>query len=231
MVSAIGHEIDVTIADFVADVRAPTPSAAAEIMVPDTDDLQDTVESTFRQLRNLMQYSLRQQHLQLRNTTLQLVSPKTHIQQNWQRLDDHRRRLGAGAQQILADKRRCVRDNHSRLRAVGPGQRLKLAQQQLHTLGRTLGLKLTQTLDQQQAKLASLARMLEGVSPLPTLARGYAIVSDTTGRVIENTKDVAVGDQVTAQLAKGAITASVTHIAPDASLQPINSDSDHDTNR
>lgn len=231
VVSAIGHEIDVTIADFVADVRAPTPSAAAEIMVPDTDDLQDTVESTFRQLRNLMQYSLRQQHLQLRNTTLQLVSPKTHIQQNWQRLDDHRRRLGAGAQQILADKRRCVSDNHSRLRAVGPGQRLKLAQQQLHTLGRTLGLKLTQTLDQQQAKLANLARMLEGVSPLPTLARGYAIVSDTTGRVIENTKDVAVGDQVTAQLAKGAITASVTHIAPDASLETINSDSDHDTNR
>ena len=114
---------------------------------------------------------------------------------------------------------------------MGPGQRLKLAQQQLHTLGRTLGLQWTQTLDQQQAKLANLARMLEGVSPLPTLARGYAIVSDTTGRVIENTKDVAVGDQVTAQLAKGAITASVTHIAPDASLQTINSDSDHDTNR
>ncbi|MEC7974762.1 MAG: exodeoxyribonuclease VII large subunit, partial [Pseudomonadota bacterium] len=120
---------------------------------------------------------------------------------------------------------------HSRLRAVGPGQSLKLAQQQLQALGRTLGLRWTQTLDQKQAKLANLARMLEGVSPLPTLARGYAIISNTTGRVIENTKGVAVGDQVTAQLAKGAITASVTHIAPDASLQPINSDSDHDTNR
>ena len=119
MVSAIGHEIDVTIADFVADVRAPTPSAAAEIMVPDANDLQDSVESTFRQLRNSMQYYLRQQHLQLRNTTLQLVSPKTHIQQNWQRLDDHRRRLGAGAQQLLADKRRRVSDNHS-LARCGP---------------------------------------------------------------------------------------------------------------
>lgn len=231
VVSAIGHEIDVTITDFVADVRAPTPSAAAEIMVPDANDLQDSVESTYRQLRNLMQYYLRQQHLQLRNTTLQLVSPKTHIQQNWQRLDEHRRRLGAAAQQLLADKRRRVSNNHTRLRAVGPGQRLKLAQQQLHRLQHALGLRWAQTLDQQRAKLANLARMLEGVSPLPTLARGYAIVSNANGEVIESADNVAVGDEVTAQLAKGAITANVTRIAPDDSLQPPNPDSDHDTNR
>ena len=114
---------------------------------------------------------------------------------------------------------------------MGPGQRLKLAQQQLHRLQHALGLRWAQTLDQQRAKLANLARMLEGVSPLPTLARGYAIVSNANGEVIESADNVAVGDEVTAQLAKGAITANVTRIAPDDSLQPPNPDSDHDTNR
>lgn len=227
VVAAIGHEIDVTIADFVADVRAPTPSAAAEIMVPNTQDMLDTLAATFRQLRSRMQYTLQQRNFQLRNTALQLVSPKTHIQQNWQRLDEQRRRLGAAMQLRLLDDSRHIVKTRARLSALGPSQRLQLARQGVGTLHQKLHARWQQSMQLHHNKLASLARMLESVSPLPTLSRGYAIVRDPSGKVLDNTKSAQLGDQITAQLATGAITANITHINPDASLQPLTKEPDH----
>jgi exodeoxyribonuclease VII large subunit len=229
VVAAIGHEIDVTIADFVADVRAPTPSAAAEIMVPNANDLLENVTATFRQLRNLMHYNLRQQNLQLRNTALQLVSPKTHIQQNWQRLDDNRRRLSTTAEQTLLKNSNRITNAHIRLQALGPSRRLALAQQQLNGLQQKLRARWQQNLEQHQSTLANLARMLEGVSPLPTLARGYAIVRTAKGEVVESTDALNVGDEVTAQLAKGAITANVINIGSATTVQSVDSGDDDES--
>jgi exodeoxyribonuclease VII large subunit len=229
VVAAIGHEIDVTIADFVADVRAPTPSAAAEIMVPNANDLLENVTATFRQLRNLMHYNLRQQNLQLRNTALQLVSPKTHIQQNWQRLDDNRRRLSTTAEQTLLKNSNRITNAHIRLQALGPSRRLALAQQQLNGLQQKLRARWQQNLEQHQSTLANLARMLEGVSPLPTLARGYAIVRTAKGEVVESTDALKVGDEVTAQLAKGAITANVINISSATTVQSVDSGDDDES--
>jgi exodeoxyribonuclease VII large subunit len=229
VVAAIGHEIDVTIADFVADVRAPTPSAAAEIMVPNANDLLENVTATFRQLRNLMHYNLRQQNLQLRNTALQLVSPKTHIQQNWQRLDDNRRRLSTTAEQTLVKNNNRIANAHIRLQALGPSQRLTLAQQQLNGLQQKLRARWQQNLEQHQSTLANLARMLEGVSPLPTLARGYAIVRTAKGEVVESTDALNVGDEVTAQLAKGSITANVINISSATTVQSVDSGDDDES--
>ena len=218
-VAAIGHEIDVTIADFVADLRAPTPSAAAELMVPDADDLVDGVAILYRQMRHLMHSQLRHQTLVLQNTSLQLVSPQTHIQQNWQRLDDTRRRLTAAANNSLYSHSAQLDRVKSRLQLLGPGARIQLAHQQLAALQQQLHTRWQQAYNQYQTRLANLVRMLEGVSPLPTLARGYAIVRSAEGRVIESTDALNPGDRIIAQLAKGAITATIEDIDANASLK------------
>ena len=224
VVSAIGHEIDVTIADFVADLRAPTPSAAAELMVPDANDLSDNVDALYRHLRNLTRNQLRHQSLLLHNTALQLVSPQTHIQQNWQRLDDLRRRATAATEGTVRALESQLGKTEGRLRLQGPTPRLQLARQQLAAAQQLLQNRCEQRLNQYQTSLANLVRMLEGVSPLPTLARGYAIVRSTEGRVIESTDALNAGDRVTAQFAKGTVTALVENIDPMASLQSGNLD-------
>ena len=222
VVSAIGHEIDVTIADFVADLRAPTPSAAAELMVPDANDLSDNVDALYRHLRNLTRNQLRHQNLLLHNTALQLISPKTHIQQNWQRLDDLRRRATAAAEGTVRTLESQLGKTKGRLHLQGPTPRLQLARQQLAAAQQLLQNRCQQRLNQYQTSLANLVRMLEGVSPLPTLARGYAIVRSTEGRVIESADALNAGDRVTAQFAKGTVTAVVENIDPMASLQSGN---------
>ena len=222
VVSAIGHEIDVTIADFVADLRAPTPSAAAELMVPDANDLSDNVDALYRHLRNLTRNQLRHQSLLLHNTALQLVSPQTHIQQNWQRLDDLRRRATAAAEGTVRTLESQLGKTEGRLHLQGPTPRLQLARQQLAAAQQLLQNRCQQRLNQYQTRLANLVRMLEGVSPLPTLARGYAIVRSTEGRVIESADALNAGDRVTAQFAKGTVTAVVENIDPMASLQSGN---------
>ena len=222
VVSAIGHEIDVTIADFVADLRAPTPSAAAELMVPDANDLSDNVDALYRHLRNLTRNQLRHQSLLLHNTALQLVSPQTHIQQNWQRLDDLRRRATAAAEGTMRTLESQLGKTEGRLHLQGPTPRLQLARQQLAAAQQLLQNRCQQRLNQYQTSLANLVRMLEGVSPLPTLARGYAIVRSTEGRVIESADALNAGDRVTAQFAKGTVTAVVENIDPMASLQSGN---------
>ena len=222
VVSAIGHEIDVTIADFVADLRAPTPSAAAELMVPDANDLSDNVSALYRHLRNLTRNQLRHQNLLLHNTALQLVSPQTHIQQNWQRLDDLRRRATAAADGTVRTLESQLGKTEGRLHLQGPTPRLQLARQQLAAAQQLLQNRCQQRLNQYQTSLANLVRMLEGVSPLPTLARGYAIVRSTEGRVIESADALNAGDRVTAQFAKGTVTAVVENIDPMASLQSGN---------
>ena len=224
VVSAIGHEIDVTIADFVADLRAPTPSAAAELMVPDANDLSDNVDALYRHLRNLTRNQLRHQSLLLHNTALQLVSPQTHIQQNWQRLDDLRRRATAAAEGTVRTLESQLGKTEGRLHLQGPTPRLQLARQQLAAAQQLLQNRCQQRLNQYQTSLANLVRMLEGVSPLPTLARGYAIVRSTEGRVIESADALNAGDRVTAQFAKGTVTALVENIDPMASLQSGNLD-------
>ena len=218
-VAAIGHEIDVTIADFVADLRAPTPSAAAELMVPDADDLVDGVAILYRQMRHLMHSQLRHQTLVLQNTSLQLVSPQTHIQQNWQRLDDTRRRLTAAANNSLYSHSAQLDRVKSQLQLLGLGARIQLAHKQLAALQQQLHTRWQQAYNQYQTRLANLVRMLEGVSPLPTLARGYAIVRSAEGRVIESTDALNPGDRISAQLAKGAITATIEDIDANASLK------------
>ena len=162
VVSAVGHETDFTLADFAADVRAPTPSVAAELLVPDGDELRRRVATLQARLH-------RQQRQQLR--------------QAMQRAD----RAGL------------------RLEAQRPRARLDLLCRRQADSLRRLGAAWQRRLEREQSRLRGLARSLETVSPLATVARGYALLQHEDGRLIRSTAQADVGDRVEARLADGTL--------------------------
>lgn len=222
-VSAIGHEIDITITDFVADLRAPTPSAAAELMVPAAQTLSSELAARQRQLAQALGARLRADELTLRNLQLQLVHPSTRIQQTWQRSDELSMRLQRAAQTMLSINRQKTIGLQKRLLGLRPEARLTAAKLDLLRLGNRLQQGLQRNLTSHAAALSNAARMLESVSPLPTLTRGYAIVRNNTdanglagatAQVISSVTQVSSGDSVRITVADGNLSATVSAVEP-----------------
>jgi len=211
MVSGIGHEIDFTIADFAADVRAATPSAAAEIVVPDAEEW----AASFRRLEDRLQRALlhgmraARERLQWIIGRAALVSPEARLAQQGQRLDELEQRLSRALRQILADRRSGLGESVSRLWQLSPVARLQgTAARHAALFARLRAAGLAQ-LNRARARLAPLIRTLDAVSPLATLDRGYAIVSREGGGILRDAADAAPGSLIEARLSKGRIRAKV----------------------
>jgi exodeoxyribonuclease VII large subunit len=209
VVSAVGHEVDFTIADFVADLRAPTPSAAAELITPDGDDWLDKFIGFEVLLEDAIADKL--QHLQQKISWLRsrLRHPKDKLEQQAQRLDNLELRLKNHLQRQLSKQLNRFEQLRLRLQAQHPKlllkqfkDRLKHAQHQLHELQHY-------QLERKQQHLAAAARLLNTLSPLNTLERGYSIITHENGSVITHSNALAVGDKITAKLAQGSISARV----------------------
>jgi exodeoxyribonuclease VII large subunit len=216
VVAGVGHEIDVTLADLAADVRAPTPSGAAELVVPD-------VAEWLRQLARLATRSgaavrrrLGREQRQLATVAarLQRADPGYRLRQSAQRLDELRARLrGSLGRRLKLDRLRWQGLAH-RLQRSSPAVRVVLAREQLQAGSQRALLALRAQLRTKSLELAGVAGKLHAVSPLKTLERGYAIVVAGDGTVVRDATRLAPGDAVTARLARGSITATVTGIAP-----------------
>ena len=192
VVSAVGHEIDFTIADFVADVRAPTPSGAAEIVVPDRDDWLRAINALAARVARQGQRAIedRAQALDWLSRRLLRGSPQQTLQRQHERLREIRRRLAAAMREDFLQQ-------SPRLSSLA--QRLRAAVQS--ALGR------------HRHRLELAMRSLHSVSPLATLDRGYAIVEEAaTGKVLLRGSDVSPGDDVRARLARGTLIATVKSI-------------------
>ncbi len=218
-VCAVGHEIDVSICDFVADVRAPTPSAAAELIVPDARHLMAQFGALQRDLINTWQRLHQLLQLTVRNLSLQVASPRTVLEQASQRLDDLSGRLQRRQQHRLEVLVLKLTALNRQLRAHGPTERLQATSDQLAQLKLRLRATATSGLERQQQRLETLSRMLHGVSPLPTLARGYALVTDAEGEVVSDTRELSTGDVIKTYFNEGAITSRVADVDPNASLE------------
>ena len=212
IVSAIGHEIDIAITDFVADLRAPTPSVAAELMVPDGQEMLQNIDGEFRHLNVLMASQLREHQLTLDKLNLRLVSPESYLQQAWMRLDDIASRLQRSAGQTLAGANNQLDNLGARLSNQSPSFALATAKEKLQRLKNGLDSGINRHLQSQTNSLAIMARMLDGMSPLHTLGRGYAFIRDNANALVTKTEYAKVGDSVTAQLQDGTIAATVTGI-------------------
>lgn len=211
IVSGVGHEIDFTIADFVADVRAPTPSAAAELVVPDRQTWLRGIQVMQQRLFNALRR--KQQALQesfiWATRRLQQLHPGIQVRQRAQRVDELEQRLLRAWQFDIEQRKRLLIIRHSTLQSHSPRLRLSQARNQLEHLQVQLRNLIQVQTQHWQNKLGSASRTLNALSPLATLGRGYAIVTDARGHVINNTSGVKSGDLIKARLATGQIIAIV----------------------
>ncbi|QBH04047.1 exodeoxyribonuclease VII large subunit [Xanthomonas oryzae] len=210
VVSAVGHETDVSLSDFVADVRAPTPSVAAELLVPDQRELVARVRRAQARMTQLQQHALgnamqRADRLALR---LRAHSPQARLQLLHRRQEEAGRQLGARMTQVLERLQARVQRGHAQVQSHNPQRHLAGLQQRLRALHPQAAMQ--RRLQHDQLQLRSIARSLEAVSPLATVARGYAIVTrPADGSVVRSAAEVAAGERLRAQLADGSIEVRV----------------------
>jgi exodeoxyribonuclease VII large subunit len=210
IISGIGHEIDFTIADFAADVRAPTPSAAAEIAVPDGDEWLASLRRLGHRLQRaiLRRVEARAERLRWLIGRAALVSPSARLAQQSQLLDDLEQRLSRALRQVLSERRSGLAERRSRLWQASPVVRLQATAARHATLAARLRAAGLAQLRNARERLAPLVRTLNAVSPLATLERGYAIVS-RGGAILRSPADAPPGSIIEARLAAGSIRAKV----------------------
>ena len=237
VISAVGHEIDTSISDFVADRRAPTPSAAAELASPDRDHLLKIIDNRHNALKRACRQKIQtaKQKLKHQQQRLQSVSPQRKLQLQQQSLDLTENRLLRSAEKILSRQLNRFAALENRLRHQSPENRIKNQSLAYRALKQRLMLQnplqmihqkqqwllqqsehrqnqLSAHLQQLRQQLANMARVLESVSPLATLSRGYAIVQDENDSVIRSVKQVEQGQQISARVEDGIIIGKVDSI-------------------
>jgi exodeoxyribonuclease VII large subunit len=213
VICGIGHEVDFTIADFVADVRAPTPSAAAELAVPDAAAWIASFLVTERRLTGGVQRALRQRQeaLARADRRLQSLHPAQALAQRAQRLDELQARAAAAARRLVVARQERVARLRAELASRSPAARVAaLAARIAHARARLLP-ALRHRLALARAGFDSAARGLHAVSPLATLARGYAIVTRAEGdRIVTDAAQAPAGTDLAIRLARGRLRARVT---------------------
>ena len=216
IVSAVGHETDVSIADFVADVRAPTPSAAAELLAPDSSELVQRLHNLQRRLALHMQGRLARERLRLEGASRRLRHPGERLRQQAQRLDDLDMRLRRAFNQQLAHQRERLARLDARLAAQHPGRSLALLRQRLDGLATRLPRAMHSQLRSQRQQLGALAAQLQIVSPLATLGRGYSILLDERGQAVRSAAQTQPGQRLKARLGEGELDVRIedNHIQP-----------------
>jgi len=213
LVSAIGHEIDFTIADFVSDIRAPTPSAAAEIAVPELTEMRDQVKDFEKTLINSWKNTKQMLQLTLQNARLRLLSPTTVIEQAHQRIDDASNRTLTAITRLIDLQKERLANNRAQLRILGPNQKLSGAKSELLSKKTRLIRSIQDKLLKDDERLRSLARVLESVSPLPTLSRGYAIVRDQdSASVLTKKSQLEMGQRVVTQITDAIFVSKIEKI-------------------
>ena len=211
-VSAVGHEVDVTIADFVADLRAPTPSAAAEKISPDQQDWLRRLAEQQGRLGQSARRLLQRLHNQLGHLSARLRDPRRELLEKAQRMDELELRLNKAIRDRLDQQKQKTDYLLQRMSAQSPRRTLKTASEQTQQLEERLTLAARHLLRQKDERLQHIAQTLHVVSPLATLGRGYAIVRDDQGRIVRKAGDLETGDQITARLGRGSVSAQVTEI-------------------
>ncbi len=232
IISAVGHESDISISDFVADLRAATPSAAAELMTPDIRTWLSTLFRIHNDLTEAMAATMAEKSTHLNHLTKRLRHPGQRVQDLQQRLDDleirltsnFRYRLGQPDLKGLSTRlvsamrlhleRLASRTSLCAKGLISPMAQIKEAQATNQNLAATLSRAMTHIQERKRATLGGAVKKLDTLSPLATLDRGYAIVTADDGAIIRALEDTRVGNRIHARVAGGNIQAEVKALSP-----------------
>ena len=218
IVSAVGHETDFTIADLVADLRAPTPSAAAEIITAAQHRIEERVQSLDSRVRRAIRYQLMLARQRFAALSLPQIQSQlqTLIGRRAQHLDDLRHRLESSTARRLRAPSARLAALTTRIERQNPTLRLALAAQRLEQAGHSLARLATASVTTRQTRLNQATARLHALSPLAVLNRGYALVYAANGTLLRSAADVQPHQQIRARLAHGTLEAEVTKTEPPA---------------
>lgn len=209
IVSAVGHEVDFSISDFVADVRAPTPSAAAELVSTDNDEWLYRLNEIEKRCTASMSRIIKSQKDKNQQLAKRLKHPGERINYWQQRTDICEVRLNEKIQSLLSSRKHTLEASKKALNAQAPNKRLAQDHSTLSQLNKRLVLATQHQIQSLNAQLAHAAGSLDIVSPLATLKRGYSIVKSDTGTVIKEAKNCTTNDKIQIDFHDGSINAKV----------------------
>jgi exodeoxyribonuclease VII large subunit len=212
VISAIGHETDFTIIDFVADLRAPTPSAAAELVIRSRQEIEEQSEGLRQRLGRAMRYRL----LIARQSLTELAQHGAFgrimdsLGRRQQRIDDLVYRLEKAERRVIDAQRRRWEVAAAAVRHYDAARRLAAMREQLQSRTAALTGAFRTALLHSRSRVERLGGQLQALSPLAILDRGYALVFDSSGSLVKDAAQLKVGDEISAKLAKGVIDSKVT---------------------
>ncbi|MCD6439933.1 MAG: exodeoxyribonuclease VII large subunit, partial [Halomonas sp.] len=209
VMSAVGHEVDVTLADFAADMRAPTPSAAAERLVPDQHALKQQLTQAENRLQRAMQARLERDSQRLDTLRARLRHPGEQLERQRQHVTALCQRLQRAIQQTVQQQQVRVTQLSKRLASQDMVRLHRAEQERVSQLQHRLASAMQRALEVRQARLSSTARELNAISPLAVLGRGYAIAQDEKGHVIRRAEDTAPGQKLSLRLGEGRLNVEV----------------------
>lgn len=214
IVAGVGHEIDVSIADFVADARAPTPTAAAELLSPDGEDILHSLGVVGARLSLLASQDIERRSQFMDLTARRLVHPARRLEQWNERLDALLGRQLAAFKQAASARKLVIGQAERQLTEHAPSRRLAEVKQRSQNLELRL-VRATRELARRQSEaLVATSARLNAISPMATLERGYAIVEDANGSIVRQASEQKIGDELTARLASGRLGVTVTRVEP-----------------
>jgi len=217
VISAVGHEIDYTISDYVADLRAPTPSAAAELVIGKQEEYLDRTARLTKTLTQTLAFELERQskRLELARSSYVFREPLQLVRQQQQRLDDCREALADALRQPLTASRQQLERLGLQLETIRPAALLQECRRRQEELRHRLKTAAAAELERRRAVLERLTAQSEAYSPYGILRRGYALLTDAaTGQLVASVKQIAAGQTLQARVADGSIAAAVTQVTP-----------------
>lgn len=212
IVSAVGHEVDFTIADFVADYRAPTPSAAAEILSPDGEELMANFQGYEQLLTDTILRRIQASGQRVDHLSRQLRHPGERLTHRQSQLQGLQTRLKQAVIANLNKQNHRIETLQGKIYQHHPNQQLEKFQLQLNALEQRIQGGMTNLLEQKKSNWENSTQRLNTVSPLNTLQRGYGIVLDEQHHVVRSVTDIETGSQVSAKLMDGSLLCTVDKI-------------------
>jgi len=213
IISGVGHEVDVTISDLVADLRAPTPTAAAEIVSPDREQLLSKLNSLVYRLPRIIERNLQRSAQNVDNLARQLVHPRQQLREKREKLLQASKQLSNKMRSKLSWHDTALSQQHRRFKAQQPDKKVRAELTNTHLLGQRLQRAQTTVLVLKEQRMNSIGEQLHTVSPLATLQRGFSITQDKDNKIVRSVSTVEVGNNVKIKLSDGELGCDITNIA------------------